>query len=319
MTEQAELLNRSVLTNASRKLIGDSLFYDRKLGYGEAFDNVQMNDTVNKNMLTGDYCFYNELTGNAVATKRAVAVDYSQGDSLFMHGDTLRMVTFHMDTDSMFREMRVYHKVRAYRSDIQAVCDSLVYSTKDSCMTMYTDPILWSGVQQLLGEEVKVYMNDSTIDWAHIINQALAIEQKDTLHYNQLGGKEMKAYFVNGEMKRIDVNGSVQAVYYPIEEKDSSLIGLSFTEGGFLRMELKERQLERGSFIGKASGTMYPMDQIPPDKYKLPSFAWFDYVRPRNKYDIFEWRGKKAGQTLKKSDRGPVSSPRDMNIKRIKK
>ncbi len=319
LTEQAELLNRSVLTNASRKLIGDSLFYDRKLGYGEAFDNVQMNDTVNKNMLTGDYCFYNELTGNAVATKRAVAVDYSQGDSLFMHGDTLRMVTFHMDTDSMFREMRVYHKVRAYRSDIQAVCDSLVYSTKDSCMTMYTDPILWSGVQQLLGEEVKVYMNDSTIDWAHIINQALAIEQKDTLHYNQLGGKEMKAYFVNGEMKRIDVNGSVQAVYYPIEEKDSSLIGLSFTEGGFLRMELKERQLERGSFIGKASGTMYPMDQIPPDKYKLPSFAWFDYVRPRNKYDIFEWRGKKAGQTLKKSDRGPVSSPRDMNIKRIKK
>lgn len=319
LTEQAELLNRSVLTNASRKLIGDSLFYDRKLGYGEAFDNVQMNDTVNKNMLTGDYCFYNELTGNAVATKRAVAVDYSQGDSLFMHGDTLRMVTFHMDTDSMFREMRVYHKVRAYRSDIQAVCDSLVYSTKDSCMTMYTDPILWSGVQQLLGEEVKVYMNDSTIDWAHIINQALAIEQKDTLHYNQLGGKEMKAYFVNGEMKRIDVNGSVQAVYYPIEEKDSSLIGLSFTEGGFLRMELKERQLERGSFIGKASGTMYPMDQIPPDKYKLPSFAWFDYVRPRNKYDIFEWRGKKAGQTLKKSDRGPVFSPRDMNIKRIKK
>ena len=319
LTEQAELLNRSVLTNASRKLIGDSLFYDRKLGYGEAFDNVQMNDTVNKNMLTGDYCFYNELTGNAVATKRAVAVDYSQGDSLFMHGDTLRMVTFHMDTDSMFREMRVYHKVRAYRSDIQAVCDSLVYSTKDSCMTMYTDPILWSGVQQLLGEEVKVYMNDSTIDWAHIINQALAIEQKDTLHYNQLGGKEMKAYFVNGEMKRIDVNGSVQAVYYPIEEKDSSLIGLSFTEGGFLRMELKERQLERGSFIGKASGTMYPMDQIPPDKYKLPSFAWFDYVRPRNKYDIFEWRGKKAGQTLKKSDRGPGSSPRDMNIKRIKK
>ena len=92
LTEQAELLNRSVLTNASRKLIGDSLFYDRKLGYGEAFDNVQMNDTVNKNMLTGDYCFYNELTGNAVATKRAVAVDYSQGDSLFMHGDILCFV-----------------------------------------------------------------------------------------------------------------------------------------------------------------------------------------------------------------------------------
>ena len=68
--------------------------------------------------------------------------------------------------------MRVYHKVRAYRTDVQAVCDSLVYNSKDSCMTMYTDPILWHGSQQLLGEEIKVYMNDSTINWAHIINQA---------------------------------------------------------------------------------------------------------------------------------------------------
>ena len=90
-------------------------------------------------MLTGDYCFYNELTGSAVATKRAVAIDYSQGDSLFMHGDTLRLITYHMNTDSMYREMRAYHKVRAYRTDVQAVCDSLVYNSKDSCMTMYTD------------------------------------------------------------------------------------------------------------------------------------------------------------------------------------
>ena len=84
MTEQAELLDRSVLTNQGKKLVGDSLFYDRIIGYGEAFDNVKMTDSINKNMLTGDYCFYNELTDSAFATKRAVAIDYSQGpDSLF--------------------------------------------------------------------------------------------------------------------------------------------------------------------------------------------------------------------------------------------
>ena len=318
-TEQAELLDRSVLTNEGKKLTGDSLFYDRLNGYGEAFDNVQLNDTVNRNMLTGDYCFYNELTGNALATRRAVAVDYSQGDSLFMHGDTLRLVTFHLDTDSMYREMRVYHKVRAYRTDVQAVCDSLVYSTKDSCMTMYKDPILWQGYQQLLGEEIKVYMNDSTIDWAHIINQALAVEQMDSVHYNQVSGKEMMAYFEAGEMRQVDVNGSVLVVYYPIDDKDSTMIGMDYTEGGFLRMLLKDRRMERGSFIGKASGTMYPMDQIPPDKWRLPSFVWFDYVRPLNKEDIFNWRGKKSGETLRKSDRKPPATPRDMHIERTKK
>lgn len=318
-TEQAELLDRSVLRNQGRTLTGDSLFYDRRLGYGEVFNAVQMNDTVNRNMLTGDYCFYDERAGSALATQRAVAVDYSQGDSLFMHADTLRLLTFHLNTDSMYREMRAYHKVRIYRWDVQAVCDSMVYSTKDSCMTMYTDPILWHGSQQLLGEEIKVYMNDSTIDWAHIINQALAIEQKDTIHYNQVRGKEMMAYFEQGEMRRVEVNGSVQVVFYPVEERDSSLIGLNFSEGPFLRMMLRDRKMERGSFIGKASGTLYPMDQIPVDKYKLPVFVWFDYIRPRNKQDIFEWRGKKVGQMLQKSDRKPVTSPRKMNIKRTKK
>lgn len=318
-TDQAELLDRSVLTNGGRKLTGDSLFYDRRQGYGEAFDNVQMNDTVNRNMLTGDYCFYNELTQNALATRRAVAVDYSQGDSLFMHGDTLRLVTFHLNTDSVYREMRAYHKVRAYRTDVQAVCDSLVYNSKDSCLTMYTDPILWQGTQQLIGEEIKVYMNDSTINWAHIINQALAVEQKDSIHYNQVSGKEMMAYFDNGEMRRVDVNGNVLVVFYPVEERDSSLIGMDYTEGSFLRMLLKDRRMERGSFIGKATGTMYPLEQAPADKMKLPSFVWFDYIRPRNKEDIFDWRGKKADQKMQKSDRKPAASPRDMHIERTKR
>lgn len=317
-TEQAELLDRSVLTNEGKKLTGDSIFYDRVLGYGEAFENVQMNDTINKNMLTGNYCFYNELTGSALATQRAVAIDYSQGDSLFMHGDTLRLITYNINTDSMYREMRVYHKVRAYRTDVQAVCDSLVYNSKDSCMTMYTDPILWHGSQQVLGEEIKAYMNDSTIDWVHIINQAFTIEQKDSIHYNQVSGKEMKAFFVAGDMRQVDVNGNVLVIFYPVEERDSSLIGLNYAEGSFLRMLLKDRRMDKGAFIGKANGTMYPMDQIPAEKYRLPAFAWFDYIRPRDKDDIFEWRGKKAGQQLQKSDRKPLTSPRNMNIKRNK-
>ncbi len=318
-TEQAELLDRSVLTNQGKKLIGDSRFYDRQAGYGEAFDNVWMNDSINKSLLTGDYCYYNELTDSAMATKRAVAIDYSQGDSLYMHGDTLWMVTFYLDTDSLYREMRAYHKVRAYRSDVQAVCDSMIYSTKDSCLTMYTDPILWYDTQQLLGEEIKVYMNDSTIDWAHIINQALTVEEKDSIHYNQVTGKEMMAYFIEGEVRQIDVNGNVLVVYYPIDDKDSSMIGLNYSEGSFLRMEIKDRRMEKGAFIGKANGTLYPMDQIPADKYRLPPFVWFDYIRPRNKDDIFDWRAKREDEKLRKIDRAPQASPREMHIERTKK
>ena len=298
MTEQAELLDRSILTNQGKKLVGDSLFYDRLAGYGEAFDNVKMTDTINKNMLTGDYCFYNELTDSAFATKRAVAIDYSQGDSLFMHGDTLQMVSYNLNTDSLYRLMKAYHKVRMYRTDVQGVCDSLVYNSKDSCMTMYVDPILWNEGQQLLGEQIKIYMNDSTIDWAHIINQALTVEMKDSIHYNQVSGKEMKAYFENGDMRHIE---------------DSTMTGFNCLEGSLLHLYMKDKKMEKGLFVGKSNGTMYPMDQIPPDKLRLPTFSWFDYVRPLNKEDIFNWRGKREGEMLKPTtDRRPKTNKRNL-------
>ena len=305
---QAELLDRSVLTNEGKRLIGDSLFYDRVKGYGEAFDNVIMTDTVNKNMLTGDYCYYNELTKYAFATKKAVVVDYSQGDSLFMHADTLQMYTYYLNTDSMFRETRAYHKVRMYRADVQGVCDSLVFSSKDSCLTMYYDPILWNNNQQLLGEKIMIYMNDSTIDWAHIQNQALSVEQLDSISYNQVPGKEMKAWFQGGEMRKVDVIGSVRLVYYPMES-DSTLIGMNVSETSLLNMFLENRKMKKMIMSPKSNGTLYPMLQRPPEKMKLDNFVWFDYIRPLDKEDIFEWRGKKAGQELKKSNRSAVPLP----------
>lgn len=311
--DQAQLLDRSVLTNEGKKLVADSLFYDRKTGYGEAFNNVVMNDTINKNMLTGDYCFYNELTESALATQKAVAIDYSQGDSLFMHADTLKMNSYFVKTDSAYREMKAYHKVRIFRKDIQGVCDSLLFSSKDSCLRMYHDPIIWNEKQQLLGEEINVYMNDSTIDWAHIINQALTVEQKDSIHYNQISGKEIKAYFQGGEARKIDVIGNVLVIYYP-EEKDSTMIGMNTSETSLLNLHLMNRKMEKMVMSPKSNGTLYPMDQIPVDKMKLPTFVWFDYIRPQNKDDIFNWRGKKSGETLRKTTRKPVTSPkRELN------
>ena len=299
---EAILLQRSVLTNQQRQLVGDSLFYNRNKGYGEAFRNVVMTDTENKNLLTGEYGFYDELKGNALVTDSALAINYSQNnDSLYMHGDTLRLITYNMNTDSVYRKTFVYHKVRIYKSDLQGVCDSLVFNSQDSCMTMYNDPIVWNGKQQLFGEEIRAYMNDSTIDWAHIINQAMSIEQMDSVHYNQVSGKEIKAYFTGGDLRQVDVIGNVRLGYFPVDGKDSTLIGYITAESSLMNVYLLQRKVQKIKMTTQTDGVMYPMLQIPEDKLYLPSFAWFDYIRPLNKDDVFRWRGKKAGQELKKS------------------
>ena len=102
-TEQSQLYGRSIIKDQGRTLIGDSVYHNAKDGTNYAFRNVIFNDSVNKNMLTGDYLEYNDSTGYAMATKNAVTVDFSQKDSLFMHADTLKIFTFNINTDSVYR------------------------------------------------------------------------------------------------------------------------------------------------------------------------------------------------------------------------
>ena len=308
-TEQAFLLNRSVLTNDDKRLVGDSIYYDRNGGYGEAFNHVEMDDFSGKTRLTGDYTYYNELTDSAYATRRAVAIDYSQGDSMFIHGDTLRLLTRYPDTDSVYRIVQAYRKVRIFREDVQAVCDSLEFNSLDSCMTMYFDPVIWNGSQQVLGEVVRVYLNDSTVEWAHVENQALIVERVDTNQFNQISGREVKAYFVNGDINRSDVEGNVMVVYYYMEAGDSVAYGVNTTECTYLTAYMKDRQVDKLFIKEQSNGVFYPITQVPPGKDKLPNFAWLNKLRPLSKEDIMIWRGKSEEQKLKVTSRREVPLP----------
>ena len=309
-TDKAKLFGRSILVDKDKSITGDSLYYVKN-GESTGYGNVVYVDKKNKNSLTCNYLRYNEKTGMGFATKRPVAIDYSQKDTLWMHSDTMRIYTFNINTDSVYRKVHAYPHVRAFRNDMQAICDSLVFNSKDSCMTMYKDPVIWNANRQMLGEEIIAYMADSTIRFAHVIGQALSIEQMpDSVHYNQITSSEMKSYFEKGEMKMTEAIGNVQTVYYMTNDKDSSLVGLNYLETDTMRMYLgAARKLDK-IWTNKFTSTMYPITQVPPAKYKLPNFAWFEDLRPTDKNDIFVWRGKSSGTELKsfKRHEAPLQS-----------
>ena len=302
VTGKAYLLDRSVLTNEGKQLTGDSLFYDRNEGLGEAFRNMVLTDTVNKNMMTGEYGYYNEKKKYAFATDKAVAVDYSQGDSLFLHGDTLLMETFHLDTDSMFREMRAFHKVRFYRTDMQGVCDSMQFNTRDSILYMYTDPIVWNEQYQIYGDTILIFMNDSSIDFAHVKQFAFAIQQIDSTAFNQLKGNDLKAYFEGQVVNQIDVSGNAESIFFPLE-KDGSMVGMNETKSGFLTIWLKDNKLDKLKIWPTPTGTMTPIPDLKPDQKYLKDFYWFDYIRPKDKDDIYQVVKRKAQDAPKRSNK----------------
>ena len=303
-TGNACLMDRSHVYKDMRDIVGDSLYSDGTLGISEAFGNVILTDVENKCMLTGNYCRYEDQTGVALATDSAICYEYSGIDTLYVHGDTLKMVTYNQNTDSMYRDLFAYHKVRMFRNDFQGVCDSLVSHELDSCTYMYGQPILWNEGQQVFGEEIRVYNNDSTIDWVHIINQAMTIEMLDSVSYNQVKAKEMFSYFVDGVLEHNNAKGNVLVSYF-MDESDGNRIGLNYTETPELNLYLENKKVYK-IWMSTPNGTMYPPFAIPEDMRYLPGFAWFDYIRPKNKDDIFDWRTKSEEQMLKKTEKKVV-------------
>lgn len=305
---QAFLLDRSVLYNDNRNVVADSIFYDTANGYSEVFGNIVYTDTVNRNMLTGEYAYINEIVDSLYVTDRAVVVDFSKSDSLFMHADTIWTVSYNLDTDSLFRQVKAFHKVSAWSRSMQAVCDSLVFDSRDTCLTMYKDPVLWNEGVQLLGEVVKVYMDSTSIDWVNVINQTLYAEQVDSANFNQIKGREMRFFFSEGELSEMQVIGSVQLVFYPLDS-DSTYVGMNTTTAGKAIAYMKDGQVDKVVVPKEAKGVFYPMSQRPESARFLDNYVWLDYMRPNSKDDIFRWRGKRADQLLKVVKKESVPLP----------
>ena len=293
------LLNRSEMSNNGKKIIGDSIVWNSVDSIGEVFGNVVYTDLLNRNAMTGHYCYYNDKTGYSLGTDSACIIDFSQGpDSMYMHADSIKMFTYNINTDSVYRTMHAYNHVRMYRKDLQGVCDSLVYLTNDSMIIMYKDPIIWTGEQQLLGEEIQAFMNDSTVDSIYVLRQTLSCEKMDSLHFNQIAGQEMHSYMENGELKMTHVIGNAIANYFPLDE-DSMMVAMNHTESTEMKMFMGDNRKIRRIWMPEATGTFYPVTMIPANMRFLENFHWFDYVRPLNPKDIFVWRGKTKGTELK--------------------
>ncbi len=284
LTDDARLLDRSKIYNndGSKVLIGDSMLYNRTTGWGEVFGNMYLEDFNRKSILRGNYGTYNEKTEYGMATDSAFAIDYSQTDSLFLHGDTLKMIT-----DSVFKEVKAYYNVRFYRNDVQGVCDSMSYIQRDSMLYMTGNPVIWNNNSQILGNRIDIHLNDSTVEKAHIKEYALAIQDRQKeAQYNQVSGREMTAYFIDNEVRHVLVEGNAESLYY-ITEEDSTVIGLNKTESAYLAMDILNDEIQKIKLWASTNAVTTPLSQLKPEESKLKGFMWLNYLRPKNRFDIF--------------------------------
>ncbi len=291
-TEQSMLLDRSVVHHQEgRFMTGDTIYYDKRIGFGEVLGNMEMTDSAQHVTLYGEYGQMWEENSRGYATDSALMEDWSDTAHItYIHADTLFTEEQHYTdsalTDSTYRLVRAYYGVRVWRNDAQMVCDSMVYWSSDSTMHLYINPICWSENQQMSADSIIVYIVNGTVEHAFGSGTALCVMEDTLGYFNQMSGKEMTMTMVEGEVKTIDMSGNALTVYFP-KESDGDFVGLNTTESSFIRIYVENRKIHHIRFTKETTGVLYPMDQIPYGGEKLGLFFWADDQRPLNANDVF--------------------------------
>jgi len=285
---------------------GDSLYFESELNYAAATKNISIVDTLNNSIITGNYGEIFKERDSAIITRRAMAVNIIDQDSLFIHADTL-VATGPEEK----RILRAYYDVRILKSDLRGRSDSL-YLDESIGLTkllkkpltkqqeqIFTEknyheknPVLWFDESQMTGDEIQLLSDTKTnkLDSLKIDGRVFIIE-KDTLSedgYQQIKGGLLRGAFKESKLDNIVITKNTEMVYYLYNDEDLQLIGIDKTTCSALKMQFVDGQVDEITFLVSPNGNVYPEDELPINDRTLKGFTWRIVQRPENIEDLFD-------------------------------
>lgn len=285
---------------------GDSLYFESERDYASASKNVSIIDSLNNSIITGHYGEIFKAKDSAIITRRAMAINIVDQDSLFIHADTL-VATGPQDK----RILRGYYDVRILKSDIRGRSDSL-YLDQSIGLTkllsrpltnqqeqIFTEadrnganPVLWFGESQMSGDKIFLLSDLVTrkLDSLKITGNIFIIE-KDTLSvdgYQQIKGGILNGAFKEGRLDNIVITKNTEMVYYLYNDEDLQLIGIDKTTCSALQMNFTDGQIEDITFLVSPNGDVYPEEELPLNDRTLKGFIWRITERPETIEDLFD-------------------------------
>jgi lipopolysaccharide export system protein LptA len=273
------------IDNMKQIVHGDSLFYNDSTGYGEGFGHVVIEDTINNLIIKGNYAWYYKQPEQFLVTDMAEFIQASGNDSLFLHADTISAVTLSDTSAAGYRLMKAFHGCRIFSDGIQAKCDSLSYSFRDSVIRLYTKPVIWSEENQLSSDSMAVFTKNRQTERLELYNAAFVSSQVDTSRYNQIKGRTLTGIFKNNELYKIEIKGNGESLYYLLDGED--IAGVNQSKCANIVALVEKGKISEITDFGSPEGFIDPPDLLIKTQIRLEGFSWFDHLRPKNRYDIF--------------------------------
>jgi len=285
-TDYSEFIRRARLESRGQVIEADTLRYDRNTGKGKALKNVSIADSAEKVILLGQLADYDEKTGEMLVIGKAEMQKQFGKDTLFLHADTLLSL---LDTLVDKRTMFAYHHAQFYKSDFQGRCDSLIYSEADSLMRLYRSPVIWNEENQLTADTILIQLANDELDKMHLLRAGFIASQIDSLHFDQIRGRNITGYFRDNELDRVWVEGNGESIYFA-EDSDEKYIGINKAVCSDMMIYLDSGGISSITFYVEPDATLHTLFELSEEEKKLRGLRWLGDIRPLSREDIFDWK-----------------------------
>jgi lipopolysaccharide export system protein LptA len=266
--------------------------YDQVGRYAYFSGNVKMisKDPKNRVIITGQVAQYWREQGRAKVSGSPVMRSLVSGDTLLISADTLISVNNKDPKQKDF--LYAFYGVRIFKNDLQGRCDSLTYNQSDSVMYMNSNPILWANNSQLVSDRMEMFMKKKTIDQMKMFNNAFIISQDTLKNLNQIKGRDMVAFFSQGNIRQVNVNGNGESIYFALEG-DSVMTGMNKSVSSDLVLKFKNKKMETITFLTNPDMAFIPPHELKEPDKRLRGFKWQPEEKP-SKADVLAKRTKSS-------------------------
>ena len=308
-TGQAEFGQRPIVDDGPRQITGDKIEFDDSTGISKVTGDAILVDTAEGLTVIANLIFSDRKKDAFLATNKPLMIIKQDDDSVFVAADTLfsaRLTDLYgiqdstkVDTlkgvvvvdsnkkDSTNRYFEAFRNVRIFSDSLQAVCDSMFYSFKDSIFRLYDDPVVWSNQNQITGDTILLYTKNKKADKMEVYENSFLVNRVKPEVFNQIKSTRMDAFFINGDIDSVRAGGNAECIYY-IQADDSAFTGINQSTSDLLDIYFKERELQRVVFRSAVKGTIWPAQQKTPQEMRLNNFKWHEERRPKTRYELFE-------------------------------
>ena len=282
---------RSKIVNENQILEADFVDFNSKDSLGIAKGNVFWQDTSAKTTIRSDNMVYDQRKDYIKASgKRPILTSLVDRDTMWLRADTIvsfkanRKDSTHTTVDST-RTMLAFHNVRIFKANFQSLCDSLSFAESDSTFRLFKNPIVWQDTSQMTADTMRIILKNKKIDRVFMKNNALIINSKDEIYYNQIKGREITAFFEGDNIRRMLTEGNAESVYYVTDEKNA-YVTVNKVDCSEMLIYFGDNKVEKIKFFTQPKAKALPMKTTNHDEIKLKGFRWDIKTRPKSLKDL---------------------------------